>query len=525
MSWFFLRKLKDFYPNIPELSREHLRMFSNGLCLLSFWCVLWAQLRFEWGHNPQYQYGLAVPFIGLYLLYLRFLDRPKPLPQLSAKGLVQGLALGLIVVLYPLLIVFETNIDWRMLIWGQTVLVFAFSLLFLYFLGSWPWVRHFAWVFIFFACAVPWPTGLELALVHRLLGFVSAISVDVLHILGVPALQNANIIQVSKGFVSMEEACSGVRSFQSSLMLAYFLGELFRLRLFHRCCLLFLGPLSAIVFNIFRTTLLALLVNAKGSAFANQWHGLAGQAVFLACLAHLSFWGFVLRPSSSSFHLSRRSFSFPRGLSLRFSLFVACALILGLACAKLWYRVWPPKLAHERVCWDINWNSFQGLSFEPISESIQERLFYDEGVLAKGEGAYGSTWLAYYFSWHHSKAAQLGGFHGPELCLPSIGWGLPQEGELFVWEQSGLQLVFRNFKFKRSGYKIYVFFVQWDQSAYPYHKKTGRLRKDRLLEAWKRHQSPHKTNLELVLLGPRSFAEARLVVEDFLKKGLVVKQP
>lgn len=523
MAPLFLKKLKSTYAQARAGLYQDKYLWSNSLVLFAFWCVLWVQLGFEWLYNPQYQYGIAVPFIGIYLLYLRYSDRPRPGVSKVSNLWIQGLAIALTVLLYPLMIVFETNIDWRMLIWLQASMVFAFSLVLVYCLGSWPWLRHFAWVFVFFLCAVPWPTSIELWLVQHLLEWVSAIAVDVLHILGVPALQNANIIQLAKGCVSMEDACSGVRSFQSSVMLAYFLGELFRLKLFQRVFLLVLGPLSAIGFNVLRTTLLALLVNAKGSAVANHWHGLAGHAVFMACLAHLSFWAFVCRPAHARSQLVPASFRVAKGCSLRFSVFIALALVLGLLCARLWYRLSPKELLYSKTTWHIRWESFESLTIEPMADAIWERLFYDEGTFAHGKGLYDSQWFAYYFTWHCPKTAQLGGFHGPELCLPSIGWGVPEEGGLLVWRQSGLELVFRNFKFKRSGHKIYVFFAQWDQSGYPYHAKKGRLREDRIVEAFKRHESCRKTNLELVIMGPKSFKEARKVVKDFLEKGLVVE--
>lgn len=497
------------------------------LLIGGFWMLLFWQLGFEWLYNPQYQYGLAVPCIGAYLVYLRYLDSPTPKPHPLLQRTLPSATCFLLLGFYPLAIVFEANADWRLLPWLMALGCFVHTVWALSGVGGLGWMRHFSCAFLFFLCAVPWPSAVEGVLVQELLKWVSASAVEFLHLMGVPALQMGNIIQVPGGLVSMEDACSGVRSFQSSLMLGYFLGELFRLGLGHRLFLLCLGPLSAVGFNILRTLFIALLVDAKGSVFANSWHGLASQLVFMACLGHLALWACLLRKKAPA--PKPRSQKAATALSLGFSLpwalgVFAVALFSGVF-AKLWYGLFPPRLPYERVGWYMQWDRLgEGARMRDVPPSIKERLLYDAGQLVQLQLPEGGAGLAYYFSWERMKAAQLGGFHGPELCLPALGWGPAQEGPLLVWEKQGVQLVFRSFKFRRSPQKIYVFFVQWDQSAYPYHKKSGRFRKDRLLEAWQRHRSPRKTSLELVLAGPKSFAEAQKAAETILEKALVVVQ-
>lgn len=511
-------------PLVFDKNQRNLLAFVLGLG--GFWLLLCLQLSFEWSHNPQYQYGLSIPFIGAYLVYLRYRDRPRPQPPQSLKYLLPvSLLLGLCC-LYPLVIIFETNADWRLLIWSQALLIFGLTLLALWSAGAWPWVKHFSWAFVFFLCGVPWPSAVESILIQHLLHAVSAIAVEGLHLVGIPALQSGNIIQMAKGLVSMENACSGIRSFQSSLMLAYFLGELFRLRLFHRWVLFSLGPLSAVGFNVFRTFFVAVLVNAKGSAYANQWHGLASQLVFIACLGHLGLWALYFRRFTKGPTPKKLSPgpAFPLTLALPYAMGVFCASLFSLVFARLWYDAFPPALPYQGLAWHMQWDRLSPHpQLEAVPPSVKEALFYDQGAIVRGNTS-GIDWLACYFNWKSLKAAQLAGFHGPELCLPALGWGQALEGPPLQWEQSGIQLVFRTFKFQTASKAIYVFFVQWDQSAYPYHQKSGRFRKDRLLEAWQRHRSPRKTSLELVLAGPKSFAEAQKAVEKLLQEALVVTE-
>jgi hypothetical protein len=58
---------------------------------------------------------------------------------------------------------------------------------------------------------------------------VAGSAVEVLGWVGVPAAEQGNLIEIAAGTVNVNEACSGVRSLQSSFMAALFLGEPCRL--------------------------------------------------------------------------------------------------------------------------------------------------------------------------------------------------------------------------------------------------------------------------------------------------------
>ena len=59
-----------------------IRAANLGLLIL-VWLDFFLVFSREWDFNEQYRYGYLVPFIALYLAYLRWLDRPeaKPLPR------------------------------------------------------------------------------------------------------------------------------------------------------------------------------------------------------------------------------------------------------------------------------------------------------------------------------------------------------------------------------------------------------------------------------------------------------------
>lgn len=505
-------------------------LFTTALLLASFWGVFFLQLSFEWSNNDQYGYGSFVPFIGLYLIYLRWMDKPKSSATSTSAIFYWSIIFLAIIAIYPLKVIFETNVDWRLVIWLQAALTFFVTLLMLNQVGGYSWIKHFFFPFCFFLLAVPWPNYFEVLIITKLLNIVTYATVDILNISGIIAIQKGNLVKLSSGWVSMEEACSGVRSFQSSIMLGFFLGELFRLRILQRILLLAAGGAVAVFFNIVRTSILSFLVSAHGNAFMDEWHDFAGNAVFISCLATLSLMGFLIKRNNNKHGFDGINKVVDKSLhpisiqSSKINILSVLLILFSIPFAYYWYRSAPDPL-HQGVKWSVDWNAIDAeVKFPPISYIIQDTLLYDEGVFARWKEDNGAQWLAYYFFWDRLKAAQLGGFHGPELCLPTAGWGAPESGEKIIWSKDGIDLVFNTFKFSNGYQDVYVFFAQWDTSNYPYHEKQGRIRWERLINAWNRERREDKTNLEVVIWGVESFDQAKEAFRNFLKKAIIVEK-
>src|SRR5207302_8583155 len=178
----------------------------------------------------------------------------------------------------------EANPDWRLLSWLFALVVVTISLLFLYIVGGRVWVRHFAFPVLFFLVAVPWPVRIEQVVIQDLMRIVTAINVTFLQLAAVPALQHGNVIEVGTGFIGIEEACSGVRSLQATLMVSLFLGELYSFRTSRRLVLIVIGALLAFVCNVVRTALLVWAGTTKGIQSIEAWHDPAGLTILMVCL-------------------------------------------------------------------------------------------------------------------------------------------------------------------------------------------------------------------------------------------------
>src|SRR2546430_14713376 len=107
-----------------------------GLTLYAFfWFELINQLKAEWWLNPQYNYGLIVPLLALYLFWKRWRTRPEAVPPTAAAFPTVCIFLAAALFL-PIRFLAEANPDWRMLSWGLAFVVVLVSLLFLYLIGG-----------------------------------------------------------------------------------------------------------------------------------------------------------------------------------------------------------------------------------------------------------------------------------------------------------------------------------------------------------------------------------------------------
>src|SRR5439155_487491 len=74
-----------------------------------------------------------------------------------------------------------------------------------------------------------WPSWLEVLVTQSLMGWNVSTTMEVLSFAGIPAIQHGSLIEISTGVVGVDEACSGIRSLQATLMISLFFGELYSL--------------------------------------------------------------------------------------------------------------------------------------------------------------------------------------------------------------------------------------------------------------------------------------------------------
>ncbi len=148
---------------------------------------------------------------------------------------------------------------------------------------------------LFLLVAVPLPGSLLHGISQGLQRFVAAVNVEVLGFMGIAALQKGNVVQLRDCAVGIDEACSGIRSLQSSIMVALLMGKILLDTMGARVLLVFLAPLIAIPGNICRTLILSLSAHHGGLEQLKKMHDAAGWSILAVNLIGLGIAVMLLR--------------------------------------------------------------------------------------------------------------------------------------------------------------------------------------------------------------------------------------
>ena len=533
------------------------------------WLDLCRQLSYTWETNEQYAYGWFVPILALGLFIKKWPSRPLPglqdygttgqqvsgpesvvsgplsvvTPQWSVVG---GLLLLLCLLLLPLRVIHEINQDWPLISWPYTLIVVALTLYAIHLAtppsvvsGPWsfvsPWVKHFAFPICFILVAVTWPYRIEHSLTQGLMRLDTNITVEILGWLNIPAMQRGNLIELSTGTVGVNEACSGIRSFQSTLMAALLMGELYRLRLWARASLIGFGLVLAFGFNVIRTLILAWQASAHGLSAIDKWHDPAGFTITIACFFCL--WAVVVLitkrwPNTEILkHRNTETPSSAPSLTTapwrRFALAVGLWSLLCIIATEAWYRsheIRPVETARWWVNLPTNSPSFSPV---PISAFARKLLKYDEGATGSWEESDGSKWSTFCLRWRAgdpvSRLAARN--HRPEICLSGSGHRITTDFGLKYFKMKGLELPFRVQIFDAPEQPTYVFFCLWEDEAEIQSGIRAPSHSDRLSSVLKGRRGLGQQTLEIICSGYPGIEEAERSVRERLPSLVQVEKP
>lgn len=252
---------------------------------------LW-DLRFQWASLPEYRFGPIVVLLAGYLAWERWPSRPQseepaPLWHVLALALA-GLPWVLLAELWKHGVARAAAPSFALSI-GCTFFLTALTLA----ASGWRTVRHFFFPLLFFFIAVPLPNTLRQPVVLSLQGLVASANVEVLNALGIPAVRTGHLITLSKTQVGVDEACAGIRSLQSSIMVALFVGDLVIRQTGWKVFFGIAGIVLAVVGNLARSLRLSLAAQAGGPEALHAVHDSTGNMVMwitLIGLALLAWW-------------------------------------------------------------------------------------------------------------------------------------------------------------------------------------------------------------------------------------------
>jgi exosortase len=118
----------------------------------------------------------------------------------------------------------------------------------------------------------------------------SATATEAARAMGITVYRDGNIIHLANLSLGIAEACSGLRSLLSLLVAALLLGHIESVRRAVRVVLVLLAIPTAVLFNVARVTLTAILGEHNAQWADGFYHSFSGWIVFVGGFGLLLVW-------------------------------------------------------------------------------------------------------------------------------------------------------------------------------------------------------------------------------------------
>jgi len=241
-----------------------------GLASAVYFPILQAMVQ-QWNKQPDYSHGFLVAPLAVYFAW----ERKNKLAKVPIEGswlgllpMVAGLAIltiGRLGVVYPLM-----RGGYIVTLMGIVVLLLGLRVF-----------RILVFPLFFLFLMVPLPQSIVNVIAFPLQLLAAGWAVESLHLLGIPALVEGNIIHLANAELFVAEACSGLRSLMALITLGVVFAYFFRRRLAERVILVASAIPIAIVVNAFRVSLTGILTHYFGEEMATGFiHDFQGLITF-----------------------------------------------------------------------------------------------------------------------------------------------------------------------------------------------------------------------------------------------------
>jgi exosortase len=416
----------------------------------------------------------------------------------------------------PTWLIAQANPDWRLIAWLLAFEIVALSLCAIYLVGGRSWLGHFAFSVWFILVSVPWLSAVEKLVIEELTQAATVVAVAGLNLFHIAAVQHGNLIELKTGMLGVDEACSGVRSLQATIVVSLFFGEIYRASTHRRFALVFGGALIAFICNVGRFFVLGTIAAKEGIESISAWHDPLGFAFLVICLLSvLGFARFIFGPPPKlSFSKAAPVTAFPWRLALSLGVWIMFTII----GTEFWYRTHQTGGKPQwSVLWPVSEKDFSDIKLSKLETGL---LACDEERAAEWTNGDGSHWIAFFLKWAEGPARSriLARMHRPEICLPAAGYQLRQDRGTIAVQAKNFLIPFHALGFDDAGQPVYVFFCLWeDRKEQPDLRVIGKVwtRFARLESVLRGERNLGQQVLEIVISGYQTPEEA----EAALRRG------
>jgi|GEM_PF-1607796 len=505
-------------------------------CLLLAGVVVLFPLSYAWSYQENYSFGWWVPLLALFAFSERWSNRPAPEPTGRRPRLLRFFFAWTVLFLF-FRMALESSMSSRPLLWCCSLLYVGALLYWMWIYGGKAWARHFAFPICFLLISVPWPAQLEDPIVQGLQQFNAWLVAHVLIICGIYAQAMGNVIVLAHCTLGVEAACSGIRSLQAALMVAFLVGEFYRFAWLRRGKLVLLALGFAMLGNFLRALFLSFMASSYGVEKMNHWHDTAGMSILV--FTSVTTWLVAVWLSKRDPHPLPPVASVPpsawppaqAGLAQHFAVGLLLAGTLVVVVTEGWYT-WCERDGERYPTWTASLPTTGTFKEVPIAEESADILKYDAGREVQWIDGQSWSWTAYWFRYHPKPTGEtVFQAHNPDRCLPATGFIKVADFAPFIAEANGIRLQTYPKQFSYKGYPVYVFWVVYaDRASFPMEKAVtpvdaSPLTKARIYLAnmWhgRRASTSEMESLETIITGPGDYPTAQAAYLTELQKIIV----
>lgn len=385
--------------------------------LLIYWPVLF-NLASQLANDEDFSYGLLLPLVSAYLVYLKWPELRRESWQPSWLGLVV-LALALCLYIAGKLAAefYSTRLSFIMFIAGVLLLT-----------AGWKILRRLAFPLLLLVLMLPLQSIIMSSVTLPLQLISSRLAANFLMFLGHPLVLEGNIIDLGTRQLQVVAACSGLRYILSLLALGIIFCYFYQ-RSFWKAAILLVSLVpAAILAN-------ALRIMAMGIFPALQegfWHNFSGWLIFLFCfsfLALLNRYLNYLKPQSPPVSPKNTQISETIDQRTTPTPYFIAALVMILISGTLVHTVAEPPRIHLLQSFDHfplqlgPWQGRRAYMDPKIFEKTDADSYLDADFSCPGEAPV-SLYIAHYES--QSSPGGLG--HNPGVCMTGGGWKTLESG-------------------------------------------------------------------------------------------------
>jgi exosortase D (VPLPA-CTERM-specific) len=356
--------------------------------------------------------------VSAYVVYLKW-PQIRRLPWRPAWPGLMLLAAGMLLYLVGVL---STDLY-------SPTLAFILSLGGVIFLsGGWQALRLLAFPLVLLVFMIPLPQYLTQKLTLPLQLVSSQMATSLLHLIGVPAVRQGNVIDLGVRQLQVVAACSGLRYILALLALGIIFCYFYQRRAWKAAILMIAVIPAAIFANALRVAGMGLYP-ALQEGF---WHGFTGWLIFVFCFACLLGLNWVLNLREAPAPLRPPDPDNPGkevapadSKPAAAPLLAGLVIILGLGHLGLQLGNIPPvplKQSFDRFPLELGPWRGKASAIDPAMFQATGASSYLNADYSDGQNPPINLWIAYY-----ENQRGGGAVHSPFSCLTGSGWSLIKE--------------------------------------------------------------------------------------------------